>query len=239
MSKQLGEPPSEELPLNGGAPARRAVMRWAWRLFRNEWRQQLLMLALITVAVGALFVAAAVATNNPTPANVGFGSAKDLATFEGAVPHLAAKVAALERRFGRVEVTENETLTIPGTTETYQLRAESSHGPFSAPMLSLLSGRYPSSASEAALTQGVASGFNLRIGSNWTEGGVTRKVVFTVEEPTSPAKDPWGNTRVGASATTRINRKDFGLAWNTALETGGILVGDEVAINLDVEFVKA
>jgi len=158
-------------------------MRWAWRLFRNEWRQQLLMLALITVAVGALFVAAAVATNNPTPANVGFGSAKDLATFEGAVPHLAAKVAALERRFGRVEVTENETLTIPGTTETYQLRAESSHGPFSAPMLSLLSGRYPSSASEAALTQGVASGFNLRIGSNWTEGGVTRKVVGIVEDP--------------------------------------------------------
>src|SRR5258707_4995782 len=52
--------------------------------------------------------------------------------------------------------------------------------------------------------------------------------VFTVEGPTPPAKDPWGNTRVAVSATTKINRKDFGLTWNAALETGGILVGDEV-----------
>jgi polyisoprenoid-binding protein YceI len=67
----------------------------------------------------------------------------------------------------------------------------------------------------------------------------TRKVVFTVEGPTPPAKDPWGNTRVAVSATTKINRKDFGLTWNAALETGGILVGDEVTITLDVQFVKA
>jgi len=69
--------------------------------------------------------------------------------------------------------------------------------------------------------------------------GVTRKVIFSVEGPTPPAKDPWGNTRVAVSATTKINRKDFGLTWNTALETGGILVGDEVTITLDVQFVKA
>jgi polyisoprenoid-binding protein YceI len=74
---------------------------------------------------------------------------------------------------------------------------------------------------------------------NLTIRGVTRKVVFTVEGPTPPAKDPWGNTRVAVSATTKINRKDFGLTWNTALETGGILVGDEVTITLDVQFVKA
>jgi polyisoprenoid-binding protein YceI len=69
--------------------------------------------------------------------------------------------------------------------------------------------------------------------------GITRNVVFTVEGPTPPAKDPWGNTRIGLSATTKINRKDFGLNWNAALETGGILVGDEVTITLDVQFVKA
>ena len=69
--------------------------------------------------------------------------------------------------------------------------------------------------------------------------GVTRKVTFAVEGPTAPAKDPWGNTRLGLSATTRINRKDFGLNWNAALETGGILVGDEVTITLDLQFVKA
>jgi polyisoprenoid-binding protein YceI len=69
--------------------------------------------------------------------------------------------------------------------------------------------------------------------------GVTRPVVFSVEGPTPPAKDPWGNTRIGLSATTKINRKDYGLTWNAALETGGILVGDEVTITLDVQFVKA
>jgi polyisoprenoid-binding protein YceI len=69
--------------------------------------------------------------------------------------------------------------------------------------------------------------------------GVTRKVELDVEGPTPPTKDPWGNLRVAISATTKISRKDFGLEWNAALETGGVLVGDEVAITLDVEFVKA
>jgi len=69
--------------------------------------------------------------------------------------------------------------------------------------------------------------------------GVTRKVVFAVEGPTPPGKDPWGNTRIGWTATTKINRKDFGLNWNAALETGGILVGEDVTLTLDVEAVKA
>jgi len=79
----------------------------------------------------------------------------------------------------------------------------------------------------------------LAVEGDLTIRGVTRKVLFSVEGPTAPVKDPWGNTRVAVSATTKINRKDFGLTWNTALETGGILVGDEVTITLDVEFVKA
>jgi polyisoprenoid-binding protein YceI len=79
----------------------------------------------------------------------------------------------------------------------------------------------------------------LAVEGDLTIHGVTRNVVFTVEGPTLSAKDPWGNTRLGLSATTKINRTVFGLTWNTALETGGILVGDEVTITLDVEFVKA
>jgi len=79
----------------------------------------------------------------------------------------------------------------------------------------------------------------LAVEGDLTIRDVTRKVVFDVEGPTPPAKDPWGNTRVGVSASTKINRKDFGLSWNAALETGGILVGDEVTINLEVQFVKA
>jgi polyisoprenoid-binding protein YceI len=64
-------------------------------------------------------------------------------------------------------------------------------------------------------------------------------VRFAVEGPTAPAKNPWGNTRIGISATTKINRRDYGLTWNTALEAGGILVGEEITITLDVQFVKA
>lgn len=79
----------------------------------------------------------------------------------------------------------------------------------------------------------------LAVEGDLTIHGVTRKVGFTVEGPTSPTKDPWGNTRLGISASTKINRKDFGLTWNAALETGGILVGEEVTITLEVEFVKA
>src|SRR6266849_6816460 len=79
----------------------------------------------------------------------------------------------------------------------------------------------------------------LAVQGELTIHGVTHQVVFDVEGPSAPMKDPWGNTRIGLSAITHINRKDFGLTWNSALETGGVLVGDDVAITLDVEFVKS
>ena len=68
--------------------------------------------------------------------------------------------------------------------------------------------------------------------------GVTKAVTFAVEDVSEPSKDPWGNHRIGLSATTRINRKDFGLVWNAALETGGMLVGEDVTISLEVQFIK-
>jgi polyisoprenoid-binding protein YceI len=79
----------------------------------------------------------------------------------------------------------------------------------------------------------------LAVAADLTIHGVTRNVVFAVEGPTAAAKDPWGNTRIGVSASAKISRKDFGLTWNAALETGGFLVGDDVTITLDVQFVKA
>ena len=85
----------------------------------------------------------------------------------------------------------------------------------------------------------VVSEGELSVEGDLTIHGVTRKVRFAVEGPTPPTKDPWGNTRVAISASTKINRKDFGLTWNATLEAGGILVGEEVTITLDVEFVKA
>jgi polyisoprenoid-binding protein YceI len=79
----------------------------------------------------------------------------------------------------------------------------------------------------------------LAVAGDLTIHGTTRNVVFAVEDLSPATKDPWGNTRIGLSATTKINRKDFGLTWNAALETGGVLVGDEVTITLDVEFLKS
>jgi len=79
----------------------------------------------------------------------------------------------------------------------------------------------------------------LEVTGDLTIRGVRRSVVFEVEGRTASAKDPWGNIRVGFSATTKINRKDYGLTWNALLETGGVVVGDEVAITLEVELLKS
>ena len=79
----------------------------------------------------------------------------------------------------------------------------------------------------------------LAVAGDLTIHDVTRQVVFRVEGPTAAHTDPWGNTRVGLSATAKINRKDFGLTWNSVLAAGGLLVGEEVTITLDVQFVKA
>jgi polyisoprenoid-binding protein YceI len=68
--------------------------------------------------------------------------------------------------------------------------------------------------------------------------GTTREVTLDVAEFTPAIKDPWGNIRRGATATTVINRKDFGLTWNALLESGGVAVGDEVKIALDIELIR-
>lgn len=78
----------------------------------------------------------------------------------------------------------------------------------------------------------------LQMTGDLTIRGVTREATFDVEGPTPVIKDPWGNQRRGASATAKINRKDFGMVWNAALEGGGLVVGEEVAITIDVEFAK-
>ncbi|MFS4459157.1 YceI family protein [Bdellovibrio sp. HCB2-146] len=81
-------------------------------------------------------------------------------------------------------------------------------------------------------------GDDLKVTGDLTIHGVTKEVVFEVEGPTAEMKDPYGNIKIGLSAKTKIKRKDFGLSWNAALEAGGVLVGDDVAISLDVQFAK-
>jgi putative ABC transport system permease protein len=184
VSTALRERPAEAGTSNGGVPARRAVIRWSWRMFRREWRQQTLVLALIVVALAATVIGAAVATNTPPPAGAGFGTAQDMATLPGG-PHLAGQIAVLQQQLGPVDVIENQTVAIPGSINTYDLRAQDSHGAFGQPMLSLVSGHYPAGPGQVAVTQGVATSFSLRIGDLWHQGGQVRRVTGIVQNPQS------------------------------------------------------
>lgn len=84
----------------------------------------------------------------------------------------------------------------------------------------------------------VKSGDKLQLVGDLTLHGTTREVTLDVDGPTPELTDPWGNLRRGFSATTTINRKDFGVVWNNTLKTGEAVVGDNVKIQLDVELVK-
>jgi polyisoprenoid-binding protein YceI len=77
-----------------------------------------------------------------------------------------------------------------------------------------------------------------RVVGDLTIHGVTREVDLDVEGPTPEVKDPWGNIKIGATATTKLDRRDFGLVFNMALEAGGVMVGDEVAIELELELTR-
>ncbi|HEX3947303.1 MAG TPA: hypothetical protein VHW47_06335, partial [Acidimicrobiales bacterium] len=180
MTTGLLERPAVPAPAagGGGMPARRAVVRWAWRLFRREWRQQLLILALVAVAVAATVVGAAAATNAQAPADLGFGTAQEMATLPSASPQV---VAGIRHRFGPVDVIENQAVAVPGSTETYQLRAQNPEGPYGGPLLQLLSGRYPTGSHQVALTPGLAGTLHLGIG-DMVQG---RTVVGLVQNPLS------------------------------------------------------
>ena len=78
----------------------------------------------------------------------------------------------------------------------------------------------------------------LRVTGDLTIRGTTRSVILTAEPISQDSKDPYGNIKVGTSVTGKISRKDFGLVWNAILETGGVALGDEVKITLDVQFIR-
>jgi len=97
---------------------------------------------------------------------------------------------------------------------------------------------FPELAFESTAVKQTGDG-EYQVSGSLTVHGVTKPVIFAVEGPTAPGKDPWGNLRVGVTATAKINRKDFGLTWNSALETGGVLVGDDVTLTIDAQFIKS
>jgi polyisoprenoid-binding protein YceI len=97
--------------------------------------------------------------------------------------------------------------------------------------------KYPAMTFKSKKVEAAGPG-KFNVVGDLTLHGVTREVTLAVEVAGPPIKDPWGNTRAGASATTTISRKDFGLTWNKMIEAGGAVVGDAVSIEIDVEAVK-
>lgn len=96
--------------------------------------------------------------------------------------------------------------------------------------------KFPTITFKSTKVEKAGDGWKLH--GDLTLHGVTKPVVLAVTNVTAPMKDPWGNTRIGASATTKINRQDFGIVFNKTLDGGGLLVGDEIAITIDVEVMK-
>ena len=97
--------------------------------------------------------------------------------------------------------------------------------------------KYPTLSFKSTKVEQVEAG-KLKVTGDLTIHGVTKQVVLEVEGPTTPVKDPWGNQRAAANATTKINRQDFGVKWNAKMDNGGWVVGDDVAITIDVELVQ-
>ena len=97
--------------------------------------------------------------------------------------------------------------------------------------------KYPTITFKSKKIEQVSAG-KLKITGDLTIHGVTKEVMLDVEGPTGPVKDPWGNTRVAANAAAKVNRQDFGVKWNASVDGGGVVVGDDVTITIDLELVK-
>ena len=185
MSTVLGDPP--DLAAAGSAiVARRAVFRWGWRLFRREWRQQLLVLGLLAVAVAATIWGAGVVTNAPlgNPNWATYGTAAATAKLPGSDPHLGADIASIQHRWGPADVIENARIAT-GTNQSVELRAEKPHGLFNAPLLSLVSGAYPAGPGQVALTIQVATLYGAHVGGSWRAAGTTWRVTGIVQDPSN------------------------------------------------------
>ena len=183
MTTAVRSRPAGRAPALGGSPARRAVVRWAWRMFRREWRQQLIVLGLLILAVAAATVAIAVATGAPTSPSAEFGTANHLLTITGSPSQVDARIRAAARDLGNIEVIEHQKVKIPGSVNTTDLRSQAPDGTYSRPMLRLDAGSFPTGAGQVAVTAGVASIYQLRIGSSWHENGQALTVSGIVENP--------------------------------------------------------
>src|SRR5262252_1947529 len=158
VSTALQGLPDLDADAGSGMIARRAVIRWGWRLFRREWRQQLLVLGLLTVAVAATIWGASVVTNAQIPPGYPtFGTGAALVTLPGTDPHLTADIASIAGRWGPADLIEKQNITT-GTRQSVQLRAESPHGHYNSPLLGLVTATSPPGPGKAGRPGRVRTG---------------------------------------------------------------------------------
>jgi putative ABC transport system permease protein len=171
-------------PATGGVAARRAVVRWAWRMFRREWRQQILVIALLIVAAGAAIASVTITYNSGAAEDAEFGSANHLLRFDGNDPgKLEAGLAAARERFGAIDVIGHRSLRVPGSVEPVEFRSQDPRGPYGDARLALDRGSYPQGPGQVAVTDRVATLLGLEIGDPLALDGRRRTVVGIVENP--------------------------------------------------------
>ena len=153
-------------------------------MFRREWRQQILVLALLTVAVGAAVGSVAIAYNSGASDDAEFGSASRLLRFDGANPKkLEAGLIAAQEGLGTIDVIGHRSVSVPGDLETVDFRAQNPRGAYGHVLLALRHGDYPVGPDQVAVTDDVATRLSLEIGGTLALDGRRRTVVGIVENP--------------------------------------------------------
>lgn len=208
---------------------RRPVIRWAWRMFRREWRQQLLVLVLLTVTVAAAVTGSVMAVNATSDGH-GFGDAGAIVRLDGQDPAAAqAQAARALERFGPYDAISHSPVPIPGSTRLLDLRGATPGGRFSGPLLRLRAGRYPTSDAEVALTATAADLLATGIGRTVALAGVERTVVGRVENPSDLddlfALVPFDATRPADVVTLLVGSADPGVERESARPEGAAAVG--------------
>jgi putative ABC transport system permease protein len=175
---------------NGGVAGRRAVIRWAGRMFRREWRQQILIVTLLTVAVAAAIASITLVYNADPGEDPELGTADFRVNLDASDPdQLQAGLAAARRSFETIDTIAHRSVTVRGSVETVDFRAQDPAGPYGGVLLALREGSYPTQAGEVAVTDGVAELLQVEVGSTVTLEGERWTVVGIVENPRRLSED--------------------------------------------------